>query len=192
MEQTLINLYETDPAHAAQVKKLALLLFDKTKGIVHNLSERDRELLEAGALWHDLGHYISEKGHNKHSYKLIMQEKPAGFSYEELQIIGNIARYHRKKLPSNKHTNYACLSREGKQLVNKLSAFVRIADGLDRSHRSIVDDIDVTYGGVLVVNLWLSTPDYSMELLKANEKKDLFEQEFGISVQFKLTSNRDS
>ncbi len=185
----LFNKYESEPAHSQQVTKLALILFDKTKGIVHNLSENERDLLEAGALLHDIGYYISADKHNKNAYKLIMKNDLPGFSQEEKQIIANIARYHRGKLPRKKHNCYNCLSNEAKSAVNKLGALVRLADGLDRTHRSVINDLEFTVDfkkSTIIVFLKLNTPDCSFEILKAQDKKDFFEKEFGLKLKFKV------
>lgn len=195
-EQTIrkiLSKYETEPSHALQVAKLALIIFDKTKDIIHNMSGKERYFLEIAALLHDIGYYISAKGHHKNSFKIIEQEKFSGFSDLEKLIIGNIARYHRGNLPDEKHSGYARLSKSDKGIVNKLSAFLRLADAFDRSHRSIVDDIDFVYDSFssnLIILLKLNVLNGSFELIKANDKKDLFEKEFKLELSFRIIENQ--
>ncbi len=188
--KTMLDKYELEPGHAEQVKNLSLLIFDKTLGAVHNMSGNERELLEAGALLHDIGYHISAKNHHKNSQKLILQEGLPGFSRKETEIIANIARYHRGKLPCKKHRHYISLSQNDRQLVNGLSAFVRLADALDRSHCSVVKDMDFSINSasnVLNISLRLNTPVCYPEIYKAQDKKDLFEQEFGLELRFNVT-----
>ena len=185
----IVRKYELDTDHSDQVKKLALSLFDKTKGNLHDFSDNERDLLEAGAILHDIGYYTSAKGHHKNSAKLIKKEKPSGFSDEEIEIIANIARYHRGKKPKETHENYAVLSKPAKALTRKLSAFVRFADALDNSHLSLVKDLDCIYDSFsqnLFIILKLKMPDYSLEINKAQSKKDLFEEEFGVKIKFRF------
>lgn len=185
----IFDLYETEPPHAYQVTKLALIIFDKTFGLIHNMGDNERDLLEAGALLHDIGYYISAKSHNKNAYKLIEKELIPGFTELEKEIIGNITRYHRGKLPQKKHKNYSDLSIKDRSLVNKLSAFVRLADALDRSHRSVINDIDIlndSFYKILIVILKLKTPDCASEIWKAKDKKDLFEKEFNLQLKFEV------
>lgn len=185
----MLNKYELEPMHAHQVKKLALIIFDKTQGLIHNLTKNQRELLEAGALLHDIGYYISAKNHHKNAQKLILQDKLEGFSEKEVKIIANITRYHRGKLPNKKHENYMSLSEVNRKLVNKLGAFVRLADALDRTHCSVVDDMEFTldsFSDLLTVGLKLNTPSYYFEMCKAQDKKDLFEKEFHYELQFQV------
>lgn len=182
----IFRKYEQEPAHAEQVAKLALIFFDKTKGL-HNLSSNERDLLEAGALLHDIGYYISASKHHKNAMSLIDSEVMPGFSSVEKEIIANIARYHKGKLPKNKHDRYASLSENDKAIVNKLGGILRIADALDRSHNNIVEDMDIilnSFYNNMTICLRLNTPECSAEIIKADEKKDLFEKEFGLSIKF--------
>ena len=185
----ILRKYELNPDHSNQVKKLALTIFDKTQGVLHDFYERERDLLEAAAVLHDIGYYISAKGHHKNSAKIIKEEKPEGFSDEEIEIIANIARYHRGKKPKESHANYAALSEPAKALTRKLSAFVRFADALDNSHLSPVTDLDCIYdlfSQNLFVMLKLNMPDFSLEIDKAESKKDLFEEEFKVKIKFRF------
>lgn len=185
----IFNRYEFEPSHAEQVTKLALIIFDKTRDMLHSLGDNERDILEAGSLLHDIGYYISAKGHNKNSRKLIEKENMPGFSEREKEIIANIARYHRGKLPKKSHSSYNRLSYNDKSLVNKLSAFTRVADALDRSHCNVVNDIDFVqdpFCHTLTLFLKLNTPDCSFEIIKAKDKKDLFEKEFGFEVKFEV------
>lgn len=185
----MLQRYELEPLHAQQVKKLALIIFDKTKGLIHNMKESERELLAAGALLHDIGYYISERDHHKNSHKLILQDMPEGFSAKEIKIIANIARYHRGKMPNKKHASYMSLPEKDRKIVSMLSAIVRLADALDRTHCSVVQDLEFnlnTENGILFILLKLNSLSYYFEMCKAQDKKDLFEMVFGLEVQFGL------
>lgn len=185
----ILEKYEQEPEHAHQVKKLALILFDKTKGLLHNFSDEQRCLLEAGALLHDIGYYMNASEHNKNSAKIIREERPSGFSDEEILIIACVARYHKGKKPKDKHEWYSALSETSKDVARKLSAFCKLADGLDCSHSSIVNDINCIYNSFsrdFYVILKINTPDCSYEILKANYKKDLLEEEFNLDISLKI------
>ncbi len=186
----IFEKYELEPSHARQVCKLSLIIFDKTREILHSLGDNERDILEAAALLHDIGYYISAKAHNKNSYKLIEKEKMPGFSEVEKEIIGNIARYHRGKLPKKSHSRYNRLSGSEKSIINKLAAFLRLADAFDRSHCNVIKDIDFIYDSFcqnLTAILMLNIPYCSAEIIKAKDKKDLFEKEFSINLKFEIT-----
>src|SRR6188508_546212 len=133
-------------AHARHVSQLALSVFDQTRA-VHKLADREREWLEYAALLHDAGVHISYERHHRHSYYLIKNGDLRGFDPEEIEIIALIARYHRQGTPKKSHEGYADLKGPERRVVRLLSAFVRVAEGLDRSHAQVVGDVKVSADG---------------------------------------------
>jgi exopolyphosphatase/guanosine-5'-triphosphate,3'-diphosphate pyrophosphatase len=170
-------------AHGEHVAKLALELFDETKSL-HGLRREDRELIEYGAMLHDIGWHISREGHHKHSQYLIQHGQLREFSAEEIEIIGCIARYHRKSDPTEAHDAFAGLSRHGKKVVRTGTALLRIADGLDRSHVQVITGLRarVTRHGVEVI--LKSRGDAELELWGARRKVGLFTDLFERTVSF--------
>lgn len=174
-----------DKEHSDQVLKLANKIFDFVK-LKFEFSDDEREYLEAAALLHDIGYYISHTDHHKHSYYLIRNADMLGFNDKEIEIIANIARYHRKSHPKIKHENFNKLDESSKDLVKKLAGILRIADALDRSHKAVVNDIDIGIKDkVLEVNLKSCSSDPSLEIWGANIRKGLFEESFGYEVRIK-------
>lgn len=185
----ILRKYSFEEDHAHQVKNLALMLFDKTKGALHDFSRKERDLLEAGTLLHDVGYYYGAKDHHKNSEKIILEERPSGFSDDEIKIIANIARYHRGKLPKERHETFSNLPDELKILSRKLSAIARLADALDRTHISVVKNIECVYDfnlHTLILLLDLNGLDGSVEISKAEVKKNFFEEEFGVNIKFRV------
>lgn len=82
-------------------------LFDQLKPL-HGLNRKARELIEYAALLHDIGWHISRDRHHKHGMYLIQHGKLKGFAPEEVGIVANIVRYHRKAKPSAKHEYFGC------------------------------------------------------------------------------------
>jgi exopolyphosphatase / guanosine-5'-triphosphate,3'-diphosphate pyrophosphatase len=132
--------YEFDEAHGQLVAKLAGLLFDDMQN-VHQFGERERLLLRAAAILHDIGDFVRYDGHHKHSYYLIQHSDIMGLSPDERAIVANIARYHRKSPPDPSHPNFRELDKDGRGKVRGLAAVLRIADALDREHRGKVDSV---------------------------------------------------
>ena len=129
--------YLFDERHGLQVAKLSVSLFDQTAGL-HGLGEEERHMLLAAGVLHDVGMFVSGSKHHKHSMYLISQSDIPGFTPRQIQIIAHIARYHRKSEPSPRHVSFFELPREDKVLVEKLSAYLRIGDALDREHQQNV------------------------------------------------------
>ncbi len=133
----LAESYQYEKAHAEQVTMLALELFDGLSHY-HSLQSHDRRLLEYASMLHDIGWNENGKGHHKKSLKLILHKDSVPFSFYNRLLIANIARYHRRAEPSNAHKYFAKLDEADKLKVKWLAGMLRLADGLDCTHRSNV------------------------------------------------------
>jgi exopolyphosphatase/guanosine-5'-triphosphate,3'-diphosphate pyrophosphatase len=162
----LAERYNYAPAHAQQVARLALALFDGTRAR-HGLGPREREWLEYAALMHDVGTHISYERHHRHSYYLIRHGGLRGFSPEEVEVIALIARYHRQATPKKTHAEFSRLPRATRDAVRLLSACVRLAEGLDRSHAQAVTALRVRLTDDLLTVKLTSSSDIDLELWAA-------------------------
>jgi exopolyphosphatase/guanosine-5'-triphosphate,3'-diphosphate pyrophosphatase len=127
--------------HAQQIAKLALMLFDRTRG-VHGLTDREREWLEYAAILHDAGVHISYERHHRHSYYLIKNGDLRGFEPREVETIALVARYHRRAEPDRDDEGYQDLGRKRRRVVRTLAAILRLAENLDRSHSQIITALE--------------------------------------------------
>jgi exopolyphosphatase / guanosine-5'-triphosphate,3'-diphosphate pyrophosphatase len=132
--------------HSRQVARLALSLFDQTKD-VHGFGNRERNWLEYASLLHDVGMQISYERHHRHSYYLIMNGDLRGFEPEEIGVMALVARYHRRAAPNRRHEGYGDLPSGLRKVVKVLSAFLRIAEALDRSRHGVIRAVDVRTEG---------------------------------------------
>jgi len=182
--------YNFDFPHSAQVKKIVLILFDEIRRF-HKFSAEARELLEYAALLHDIGYHISIAKHHKHSYYLIKNSEMLGFNQREIEIIANIARYHRKALPKENHENLIPLDKEDRALVEKLSSLLRLADGLEKTHAALIKDIKIKpLGNEFLMTLrYLTTPPET-ELWAAEKRKQVLEDVFKIKLKIELEKIR--
>lgn len=180
----LAKSHNWDEKHSRQVTKLALQLFDQLKPL-HNLGSRERLLLEAGALLHDIGLGQSEKAHHKLSRDLIMEAEGLEIGRLPRTIIALVARYHRKSLPKNYHKYYGDLDKENKAVVGKLAGILRIADGLDRTHAAVVNRLQcVITENQLTISVEAKTESPG-ERDAAENKADLFKNIFRRKVYIK-------
>ncbi|MEZ4485131.1 MAG: Ppx/GppA phosphatase family protein [Syntrophotaleaceae bacterium] len=174
--------FQANLVHARQVARLSLLLFDalSERG---ELEAHDRQLLEAAALLHDIGYFVSYNSHHKHSYHLIRHARLDGFSPRQKELVANIARYHRRSLPRKKHSNFARLNTVDQELVLRLGGILRMADGLDRCRNQRVGDLRCRFGeGSLRLFLEGGGEDLAVEVDGALRKSDLFEVAYGRKV----------
>lgn len=166
-----------DEEHARQVARLSLELLDGLTELF-TVGDRERRMLEAAALLHDAGYFISYSSHHKHSYHLIRHADLFGFTPRERELIASIARYHRKSLPKKKHEGYARLSDVDRELVSRLGGILRLADGLDRRRISLVNQIGCEVTASEIRLRLHGDGDLSVELFGGREKSDLFEHAF--------------
>lgn len=171
--------------HSAHVAWLTLRLLDKLQSL-HKLDAHARELIEYGALLHDIGWHISSRAHHKHSMYLVLNGNLKGFTPAEVAVIASIARYHRKSLPTLSHAEYAAMKASDREIVRVGAALLRIADGLDRSHCHVVTDTEVTVGKRRVRMRLIGKGDMQLELWAARRKTDLFMEVFDRAVLFRV------
>jgi len=171
--------------HAQQVARLALGMFDQTRS-VHGLGERERELLEYGALLHDVGVHISYERHHRHSYYLIKNGDLRGFDPRETEIIALIARYHRQATPKKSHDGYGDLPGPVRRTVRALASMVRLAEGLDRSHAQVVAGLDLFPRGDDYLARLRATGDAELELWAAHRHVAPLERVLGKPVRFEV------
>lgn len=145
----LARLNPDELAHSQHVAFLALRLFDDAKRAgFHDFGDAERELLEYAALLHDVGVWVSHSGHHRHSYYLVRHsDAMSGFTDEEIESIANLAYFHRKSPPKKRHAHFALLSPDAQGWVRKCAVFLRLAEGLDRSHLSAVRDVTLQGNG---------------------------------------------
>lgn len=180
----LAEKYQYDATHARQVSSLALSLFDQLAGL-HHLGPDERELLHYAALLHDIGHFVDRSGHHKHSQYLVMNSKLPGFNSDELLLLGNLVRYHRKSLPSFEHMHYNTLYKEDQHKVMVLGGLLRLAVNLDKAHRTIVRTVTLAVKPRTLELTVHATDEIDIELAAAKEATAMLEQAFGRKISLR-------
>jgi len=125
---------------------------------------------------------INYDQHHKHSYHLIRNSRLPGLRATDLELIANIARYHRGALPKRKHKNLARLSSEDQRRVQRLAGILRLAGGLDRSRTQQVRDVLVTQADGGVALQAVADQEPQADIWGAERRTELFEKAFGLPV----------
>jgi exopolyphosphatase / guanosine-5'-triphosphate,3'-diphosphate pyrophosphatase len=159
--------------HGRQVARLAMQLYDATAGVL-GIPKESRELLEYAALLHDIGHAIDHDRHNRHSYYLIKNAELFGFDPDEIEIIAQAARGHRKQAPKLDSPELKGLSASKRKVVRGFAAILRIADALDRTHFGVVKNVAVTYSpGRINLSVDSKREKADLELWTCERRTDL-------------------
>jgi exopolyphosphatase/guanosine-5'-triphosphate,3'-diphosphate pyrophosphatase len=179
------NRYAFDESHAREVARCSRVIFRALQN-EHRLTPRHELVLTVAALLHEIGLFVSDRSHHKHSMYLIRNSDVFGLGERETEIAAVVARYHRKATPQATHPEFAAMDRETRIAVAKLAAILRVADALDRRHgsaegRSVSAAVEpgrlvITMGGI---------PDTIVEELGLQLKGDLFTRMYGMQVALK-------
>jgi len=149
------------------------------------LEPGDRTLLECAARLQDVGYVINYDQHHKHSYHLIRNSRLPGIRAHDLELIANVARYHRGAHPKRKHENLARVPAEDQQRVHRMAAILRLAGGLDRSRSQQVSDVAVRIDDEGVSIDVVADQEPQVDIWGAERRTDLFEKVFGLPVKFR-------
>lgn len=188
--QNLCGKYKMDLNHCRHVAELSKSLFDQLQDTL-GLKKEDLICLTLAAYLHDIGMFINNRTHHKHSEYVIGSLNLFRLTEEEMNMIACIARYHRKGAPSRAHMLYNSLSSEHQILVQKLSALLRMANALDRSHKQKIKKIEVILNPKGDVNV-VAQASGNLLLEKAffKDKKELFEEITGNRVTLTFKSRK--
>jgi exopolyphosphatase/guanosine-5'-triphosphate,3'-diphosphate pyrophosphatase len=161
--------------HARKVARLGNTLFTALHSL-HELSPLYGRLLEAAAYLHDIGHYVADNKHHKHSYYLVVNSDMPGFNARERELIANLCRYHRKAAPNEMHPNWQGLDLEAKHAMQFLVPILRLADSLDRSQEQRVKDVNCILRPNEVVLELRGDRDMDLEAWAADSAGEVFRQ----------------
>jgi exopolyphosphatase/guanosine-5'-triphosphate,3'-diphosphate pyrophosphatase len=178
--------YHVDLEHAKTVADVSLRLFDEIRAD-HGMSPRHRLLLHVAALLHEIGGYVSNRSHHKHSYYLIANSEIFGLNRNDTVLAALVARYHRRSGPKPSHPEYMSLDREGRVLVSKLSAILRVADALSRGHVHAPSNLRFERQGDDLIVCVPNASDLLLEQRAVHAKSDMFEDIYGMKVRLELT-----
>lgn len=173
--------FHFEEPHALQVARLSERLFDALAEH-YDLDRRDRDILTAAAILHDIGQRIAYKRHHKHAYYLISQSELPGLDLEDVELVANVARYHRRADPSPKHPPFEALSDEDRERVTRLAAILRVADALDREHVQSVRGLRAELEDEHMEIELQGEGDFELERWALDRKKGLFEKTFGLEI----------
>ena len=176
---TLGEKYEFDRRHAEHVAGLSVQVFRALQA-EHGLDPRYELLLRIAALLHEIGNYVSDRSHHKHSMYLILNSDLFGLGRKDITLIALVARYHRRAAPQPYHEEYQTLDRDSRVAVAKLAAILRVADALERSHLAEQRAVSLARAKSEFVITIHEEQDLTLERLALKEKGGLFTEVFGM------------
>ncbi len=186
----LRDRFAIDIPHSNQVRRLAKSIFDQLEELPM-CNREDPVYLIASALLHDVGQWIDQEQHEKHSRALILRHGLPGFNDLELRVIACIARYHRRTNPEVWHPEFADLPAEWQNTVRIAAGILRIADGLDEQHQNTVQNIDIQIEGQ-TAHFYLTGTNLGNEIKAAILKRELLEETLQLQCKFIALNSAES
>ncbi|WP_091231982.1 Ppx/GppA phosphatase family protein [Anaerobium acetethylicum] len=175
--------YMYDKGHSQMLEKLTTEIFDRMKKI-HGLSKRERLLLQIAAILHDCGKYISMSSVSDCSYNIIMSTEIIGISHREREVVANVVKYMREDFRYYEEINEK-IDVETYLLIAKLTAILRTANALDRSHKQKFKDIKVVLKEKQLVITVDTIENIDLESGLFNRKTDFFEEVYSMKPVIK-------
>ena len=174
--------YGVSIEHARSVAHIANLLFTALQPLNH-LPPATGKLLEAAACLIDVGHYVSDSGHHKHSYYVVANSDIAGFTQRERMLVACLCRYHRKSLPDPVHGQYQALPADDRRALLYLIPILRLADNLNRSRQQRIRGIECRLRDGRVVLEVQSSHDIDLEQWGAERAGEAFRQIYNRPIE---------
>ena len=164
--------------HTKVLEECALGIFDIMKKY-HGLGKRDRILLQIAAILHDCGKYVSMNQASDASYHIVMSTEIIGLSHSERETVANIVRYNTQEFDYSARADKSMTSNMY-MTVAKLTAILRIANAMDRSHKQKFHDFKMALKEDELIITADTLEDISLEKALFRQKADFFEEMYGI------------
>lgn len=173
--------YGVSALHVRKVADLAGMLFQSLRPL-HRLPLAKGRLLEAAAYLYNIGHFVNESRHHRHSQYLVANSDLPGFEDRERTTIAALCRYHRKSLPQPAHETFQALDPEDRNSVVLLTPLLRLAVALDQSQEQRVERVEAVAQENTVELRLYSESDVDIEQWQAEQVADAFRQAYGLPL----------
>lgn len=175
--------YHSDMQHCHTVAALSCTMFDRMKKI-HGLTSHERLLLELAAKLHDCGYYVNARNHHLSSYYLIKNSAVYGLTENDISLTAQITQYSETHIPTAGTPGFYTMSDQQRLMVSKLAAILRMANAMDKSHKSKVQEIKVKLSDEKMAVSAVSDQPLYLEKWAFKECAPFFREVFGISPEF--------
>jgi exopolyphosphatase/guanosine-5'-triphosphate,3'-diphosphate pyrophosphatase len=177
--------YGVSALHVRKVADLAGMLFQGLRPL-HRLPLAKGRLLEAAAYLYNIGHFVNESRHHRHSQYLVQNSDLPGFEDRERTVIATLCRYHRKSMPQVTHETFQVLDAEDRNSVVLLTPLLRLAVALDQSQEQRVERVEAAVLENGVELRLFSERDVDIEQWQAEQVAPVFREAYGLPLAVKI------
>ena len=181
--------YRCSKRRGETMEMISLAIFDSMKKI-HGMGKRERLLLRLSALLHDCGKFISIVDLKECSYSIIMATEIIGISEVERLIIANVVKYNHQDFDYFDHfIGQQEIDRTSYLMIAKLTAILRVANGLNRNNKQKVRSIKATLKESALILTIDSEDDLALEKGLFKYSSHFFEEVFSIKPEIRHRRN---
>lgn len=186
--QNISKRYMGSKKRGETLEKIALTIFDSMKK-VHGLGQRERLLLRLATLLHDCGKYISMVNLGECSYSIIMSTEMIGLSHIEREVVANVVKFNHEEFEYYDVLKATTLDKESYLKIAKLTAILRVANGLDRSHKQKFKDVKTVLKDDILTITVETNEDITLERGMFSHRADFFEEVYSVKPVIKQKRN---
>lgn len=177
--KALAKRYQGSRKRSETLEQLSLSIFD-AMGRVHGMGARERLLLRIATILHDCGKFISMANLGECSYGIIMNSEIIGLSHREREIVANVIKYNHQEYTYRDMMVSPDLDQNASLVIAKLIAILRLANGLDRSHKQKFRDVKITLKSDELIFSVNNTTDITLETGLFYNRAEFFDEVFSI------------
>ena len=177
--------YEVSATHVRKVAELAGMLFQALRPL-HRLPLAKGRLLEAAAYLYNIGHFVNESRHHRHSQYLVANSDLPGFEDRERMVIAALCRYHRKSMPQVAHETFQTLDPEDRNSVVLLTPLLRLAVALDQSQEQRVERVEAAVLENSMELRLFSDRDVDIEQWQVEQVAGVFREAYGLPLAVRV------
>ncbi|MBQ7678999.1 MAG: HD domain-containing protein, partial [Butyrivibrio sp.] len=179
--RNIAKRYQGSKSRSETLQAICLAIFD-AMGETHGLGGRERLLLQIATILHDCGKYINLINLAECSYNIILSTEIIGLSHRERAIVANVVRYNHEEFDYYESTAFLSrgLDHDAYLIIAKLTAILRIANALDRTHKQKFRNVRIQVEeGRLVIQVDTNA-DITLEKGLFGNRAAFFEQIYGL------------
>ncbi|MDE5596454.1 MAG: HD domain-containing protein, partial [Lachnospiraceae bacterium] len=178
--QNISKRYMGSKRRSETLEQIALTIFDSMKK-VHGLGNRERLLLQLATILHDCGKYISLTNLGECSYNIIMSTEMIGLSHLEREIVANTVKYNHMDFDYYGVIGQTVLlDKEAYLKMAKLTAILKIANALDRSHKQKFKNVKTTLQDEELIITIDTHVDITLEKGMFYKRAEFFEEVYSV------------
>jgi exopolyphosphatase/guanosine-5'-triphosphate,3'-diphosphate pyrophosphatase len=175
--------YRVDLQQAQHIRELALQVFRALRRL-HALPPQYEDWLGAAAMLSECGAFVNRTGWHRHAHYIIANSDILGYTPEERQVMGAIARYLGTALPSSGDKVVKSLPAAEREHLPKAIALLRLARALNQGRRRAIRSVKArVHDGRVLLQVQARRGGADLEMWGVKKERAYFRAVFGRELE---------